>query len=105
MRGDRTECAAAGAVAQVDAFAELKALDEGVLAFGAAERVDGAGGECVVFFRADVEDGGAHGSPWGAATGAGSVRVTCEIGVQRSAGARRAMLNKKGTDRKAAGAG
>ena len=61
--GDRTECTAAGAVTQVDAFAELKALDEGVLAFGAAERVDGAGGECVVFFRADVEDGGAHGSP------------------------------------------
>ena len=32
---DRTECAAAGAVTQVNAFAELKALDEGVLAFGA----------------------------------------------------------------------
>ena len=61
--GDRTECAAAGAVTQVDAFAELKALDEGVLAFGTAERAGGAGGECVVFFRADVEDGGAHGSP------------------------------------------
>ena len=61
--GDRTECAAAGAVTQVDAFAKLKALDEGVLAFGAAERAGGAGGECVIFFRADVEDGGAHGSP------------------------------------------
>ena len=61
--GDRTECAAAGTVTQVDAFAELKALDEGVLAFGTAEHAGGAGGECVVFFRADVEDGGAHGSP------------------------------------------
>ena len=36
----------------------------------------------------------------GRLTGAGSVRVTCEIGVQRSAGACRAMLNKKGADRK-----
>ena len=85
---------AAGAVTQVDALPYFHALDEGVLALGAVQLEGCAGGEGLVLFGADVEDGGAHGAPWvlmgGASCGrCGSTRLRGAVAVSGPAPCKR----------------